>query len=77
MKWDKGRGGWIAGKEKPPKKTFEEHLERWNSIMLDWEKKEPWRMFFPIHEVIKRFNRNRKSQGYARIYLVNGTPTLK
>lgn len=76
MKWSKAKGGWIEGVSSVAPKTFQEHEKRWKNIILTWEKDEPWRMFFPMDEVVKRFNKNGKMEGFRYMRFVDGKRKL-
>lgn len=72
MKWSKAKGGWVEGEPTPTPKTLEEHDKRWENIILNWEKKEPWKMFFPMQEIVRKFNKNGKVQGFRHMRLIGG-----
>lgn len=76
MKWDKRRGGMVQG-ETIPQRNPKEYEKRWKDIMLDWGKKEPWKMFFSIKELVKRFNRGAAKSGFHRIQLIENHPTFR
>lgn len=73
-KWDKGKGGYIQtkGPDCLVHRSYDEHKKRWNDTLNEMLDERPDSMGFRMSEVVKRFNRGAKAQGYVRARLVRG-----